>query len=1555
MENISMTSSTLQSNVDTAATHSARFTHQRSDLGIFCQALVGLTADGEYRDKALLASLTQQLANPEAQASIALELAAIPRNQWPDGDLQVDPSAAMAGAARAEYLRKMAIHVVNPDGARWLNTAIEDATDVPGMRALSLAISLGAEHSRLSFESLIALAALLLMPVLHSSRELDEALPDANSLDAHVPRLDSWSTVRNVEYLLQHSGMALLCEPASQGSVLRLSPHATWHALCQTAQFESVFKPLLSYMDWFGGRSGEHTSPLVTQALAGRVIADHVAATVRMDGEPLEKALRRRWVCELSHVQIHDKVRKLVRAHYPHALSSTLDIMCHLFLREAMPELLVEGVPDHLQYGRSLQSVAFIHGVALVEALSPGLSQITPYDTLIKVSADLAKSSDVDIHALWAKTLIIPALRYATAHGAIQWAANDDVHHASAAQISQALAYLDAQQSLHAQELNSLLGIKPADRKGLAQQMLKAAGVDHWLWEQSIHIDHWPILQAHGFTVASSYSIDRLLAAGRPQASVVELVMMGEVYMQGQPTVPEAYVTAFDAFQRALVSAEASIIRRQLSEMQTIDQKTLLESTCELSRVRFDGQEGTQGLFIRCQAGDHRSDFEGHSVSERFFELIPAAGVAGEARQAFTYEVEGVTWSGVISIIEALRRKEAHQRRIEKARVTPLWPMDSDAYLLGAVSRSSAALHQPQQGTLIPSATLVYSADADQQSGLDILANKAAEHLLGDFLERNKAEHLHETQWEQVWAKEREYADIAARLIIPFYGCIKDLASGDRSGGVIVGCVMDVAFVLLPLGQFVSSTARIVLRAGEMSVESVARLTGKAVGKLIAGLAKSSAVFALRDMGRLGLKMGVRGWAALLEDVPALSSVFSSQAVLDATFGLDKGMYRLAEDVQLPITAEPASKIVMVDGRADVVVRDLGTLEQPDFRLSDPRSGAAFGKKLTQVAQGERMEFSVFSAQERISPEHYPPIAPVTEVEYGTACEVRIVERCNVRAIEREGGVFDILVDDQIYHIDANAPDAALRKLAVEKLSLRSTLLQETERLCRVRRNLIEIPCTQGVKLATPAPEPIIDGSTSPKRTGKYPSNAMDAREFGLDRLSLGADAEASSIDVFVNEGKFCKWADSVEPLASTSAAVKRVVPLSEAERALLALPETPVYLPELRGALARAGLLGLPENFPMDDALWIYAHIPVINIGPIASDIADARALRGIRLEIDGDNWIFIEPDTGLFYKAPISVDEAPDLRFSRVTEAEEINEYIRVSEQYRLVREFPGAEQDQENIARLLFDLLDDSARADWHVSWGEPVTHYDDYVQWCTANQKPNDLLTFAANIMSGEEIQKKFVTLARNSIPDFKKITLRSLPDQQHTVEVLNQLLPTQGSPVKWEKLTLESIVTPKAPKLIMKQVRGANLSFLQAYTESGDRIVYYALSGGNKAKDLKLQLDVAESTERVIDGVIYRDARARMAGRQPDPRFTSLPVIRDVDHLVVRSFGRYLDSERLIATVFKEDMASTKLTHIKVFTVLDTCRSCGGFVLPRLKLDFPDAQFSVTYLKPYQVD
>nr|WP_249583094.1 deaminase domain-containing protein [Pseudomonas viridiflava] len=1532
-----------------AARHTAEM---GSAVSLFCDSFSGLIPNGLYRDRALSDWLTTHLQTPDVWSTLTEALSSTGRAESGPGDLQVDPATHMSVATRAEYLRKIVTCVVNPDNERWLAPAIANAQRAPAMRALSLAIRLRFEHPGLAFGPAMMLASLLLMPVLETSLEPDDALPDARALDADIPQLDAWSTMRNADYLFSQMGIDSLCDITDGALTLRLSPRETWYALIHTAQFNATFAPMLKYLGWYGGNPGEQASPRITQALAGRSIVDFFLGTPDATGESLEVSLRRAWVLNYSHVQLGEEVRKRIRERQPGASPGTVDMLHYLLLRETMPELLADGVPDHLQYGRSLQSVALLHGVALIESTTPGLAVTLPYDDLVQVSAELAESEDPEVQALWARTLALPALRYATAHDAVQWSPHDDLHQASAGQITVALSYLQIHQQLHAEELNRLLAIKPPDRKALAEQMLTEAEVPGWLWEQAVKVDHWPVLQDRGFTVASSYSIDRLTAVGQPEATVIELVMMGEVYISGVLTVPEAYASAFETFRASLISAETDVIKRLLAEMQPDARATLLNSTCEVSRLRFGAEEGGQGVFIRCQQGDHLNDFQGHSVEESFFELIPASGVARQVRQSFRYSVEEVTWSGTPSIPEALRRREAHQQRIEAARTTPLLPMDSDAYLNGTVSRSSADPHSPAQGTLIPATHLVYLNDADEHTRIDTLARSVATHVLARFLEQSNTEHQHETQWERIWARERELADTVARLVIPFYGCIRDLQEGDHSAGVIIGCAADAVFALVPLGQFAGSTARIAMRAGELSVLSVTRLTGKAIGRLMVGMAEQSGLAAVRDLIKAGLKLVSVGGTALLHLSPALKTVFSSRAVIKGVFGFDKGMYRVFDSVEQPwqplrLTSD---RRAAVDGYPAVAVRDIGTVQAPDFRLLDPDYDRAFGKKLTPVAQGERLELSSISAAEGIRRDRYPEVVPITSGADGFH-EVRIDSRCRVSTLERREGEFDILADGRVYHLDSGAPDAALRERAIDRLSSTSDTLDEVENLCRVRRDLEPVTCATGIKLATPAPEPVAAGSTSSTRTGLYPSQAMDAREFTLARLSVGAGDESSGIDVFVNEGKYCKWGEPAEVLAA-GVSGKTVSPLTEQERALFALPETPLYLPELNGNLSSEGLLGLPNNLAHDDAVWIYQHIPVVELGPVAAGVSDARTLRGIRMEFSAADWIFIEPDTGLFFKAPTPVEGSTDLRFSRVEAREEISEFVRVSEQYRVFRERPDAGTDQENIARLLFDLLGESERASWNLSWGKAIRTYDDYVLGCKAQGQKNELLAIGTNVLSGEAIQKRFVDLVKASIPDFKKVAERSLPEQQHIVEVLNRLLPVQGSKAKWEALSLQSVVTPKAAASILKQVKGANLSFMQIYTESGERIVYYALSGGEKARALRLQLDLAKGTEHVVDGVIFRDARARMVGRPPDPSFTSLPVLRDADRLVVREFSRHVDSERLIATIVKEDMASTRLTHIKVFTVMDTCRSCGGFVLPRLKLDFPDALFSVTYMKSY---
>lgn len=1500
----------------------------RAPLDVFCDVIAPMLPADEYRDKPVADALAKALGRVATWLDIVFDLQAIPEDDHPDSRLQLDVLTPTSIDSRADFLRKVAVYVLNPADEEWLAVAIASARQAPGLQILSLANALHVKQAQLRFEPAMALAMLLLGPGLQPGLEAGDALPTARALNVVVPGLESWSPLRSANELFRQAGIGLLCRPEGAVNVLRWRPSQTWQMLMQTSQFSAVFTPMLAHMQWYTGGLQQHASPRITQALAGRAIIDYFLGATQAFAQPLATTLRGAWLADYSHADLCTKVRADIRARQPDASSSTLDLLYYLLLRETLPELLIEDVPDHLQYGRSLQSVALIHGMALLEGLGQGYSLAPRFDDLITVSAAMTQSSDAGVHALWVRTLVVPALRYATAHEAIAWAGTVNTDQASAAQISQALTFLKTQQALHATELNALLSIRPPDRKQLAQQMLTEAGMDRRTWDLAIKVEHWPILQEHGFTLSTTYSLDRLLAIGRPQATIVELVMMGEAYIATRPTVPEAWASAFEVYRQALVQAQGPVISRLLSEMSMKDRRVLLSSTCEVSRVMFDKQQADQGLFIRCQPGDHRVDFHRHTVTgEVFLEIIPASGVVRTCAQRFDYTPELDTgFSG--NIVASVEKQERNAKKQADALITPLLPFDSDGYLRGTASRRSTAYPNALNGMLIPCAELIYTSEGSDQSRLDAFARVAAGHQLDYFLEQSRVLHSHETAWEEIWRKERTFADMAARLIIPFYGCISDLAADKHSAGVIVGCVVDAAFAVIPFGQFAGSTARIVVRAGKMSVLSVIESAGKALGRLIVGLAEQSAVLALRDIGKSVLKLGRLGWVKLLEDVPALKTLCSSASA--SPDGIRLG------------------RRALVDGRPNVAVYNVGTADAPDFRLLDTESGSAFGKPLTPVSGREPLEFVMLSVGERIGPDHYLAILPVTSGADGVR-EINIADGCHVRAIERQEGVFDILVDGEVYHLDTTAADAAMRKLAVDKLSAETEVLSAVDNLCRRRRELLPMPCNNGVKLATPAPEPLAAGSTSPRRTGKYPSLAMDAREFTLGSLSASAGDVEHKIDVFVYEGKFCTWA---EPAGASTSTAKAVSVLSEQERSLFLLPEAPVYRQEVQGVLAHDGLLGLPDNYPPEDAQWIYENAPVIELGPVAAGIDDARTLRGLRHTTGEADSIFVEADTGAFYKAPVPADGSPGLTFTRLSSLVEINEVLRLLEQYRLVRERPGVLTDQENIARLLFDLLDESERPAWNVSWGTDSVTYEDYARWCMRHEQENELLKFAGNILAGEEFQKKFVELAKKSIPDFKKIAERTVPEQQSIVDVLNGLLPVQGSVARWEALDLASVVTSRASKNILGQIRGANLSFAQVYTDAGERVVYYALSGGMKAKSLRLACDTAGTTEHVIEGVIFRDARARMAGRAPDPGFTSLPVVRDADHLVIRDFGRQLDSERLIATVLKEDMATTKLTHIKFFTVMDTCRSCGGFVLPRLKLDFPQAQFSVTYLKNY---
>lgn len=1232
-------------------------------------------------------------------------------------------------------------------------------------------------------------------------------LPDSRILNRAVPAFTTWSTLGSPDQLFQHMGIDAFCQP---DGTLRRSARATWQQLFHGEAFQTLAAPLIRHMGWYGAQPGEAVSPRMTQMLVGRSIVDHFLGASGTDREAMERATRRQWITRYSHVELYDTLRQQIHDRYPEASSATLDLLLYLLLRESLPELLISGVPEHLQYGRSLQSIALIHGTLVIEAMGAALSACVSCDELVRVSAVFSAATDPAIQALRARALVRPALLYASAHQAIELS-DDDFGTASAGQIAQAIACLQAAQDAHAAELHRLLSLQAPDRRQLAENLLRQAGVAEIAWTLPADSQSLALLQAHGLSLAWSSPLDRLAAWARPPASLVELVMMGEVWREGQATVPDAYEQAWQVYEAALRSAQAAVIARLLAEMPPAQREVLLNSTCELSRIRFAGGEGVQGLFIRCRQADNPI------AGERFFELFPAAGVIRPTRQRFTYHPEHRSIDS-LNLPELWRNHEANLALDAKAPFIAQLPFDSDAYLHGRVSRRVTDLHAPALGELVA------AAQPCAPGPLAVLAEAAARHLLAGFLKQNKDEHRHLSGWEQTWAREREWADTAARWLVPFYGCIKDLSSGDYSTTAVSECSLDAVSALIPVGQFVAATARVLLHAGEISVRSLALQAGASVVRLTEGLAQQSAAFLVRDTARAAARVG-QAAVDLVHELPSLKRVLSEPAVLKRS-----------------------------------------------------------------------------------------------------------------------------------------APDLVLRQRA--PLSPAAARLEQLARTCRVRRELVPVACADGIMLMTPAPSLAEELPEETVRTGQHYSHAMAARRFELATMTAQADTSLPAMAVFVYENRLCTWQATAGTQTSAQAAlaVGTTVEVSETDRLLHDLPAPLRYRQQISATRLDEPLFGLTRQAPGMDLEHFNRQAPVIRLGSIVYGVADSRTLRGVRLEQAGQSWIYLEPDRSVFYRAPEPADSASVLQLERVRSDDEgLGEFLMHTEQYRLVREVPGIWQDRQNIARMLFDMLDETERA----LLPEPGMTFEQYQDMCRASQRPNDFLEYASKVLSGKSFQDVYIALARQTVADFKSMVERSPAQAQALADVLNNLLPARPARKGWAVLSADSIVQPAAIKRIRKQVNGANLAFAAVQVDGRQAYVFYAVSGGQLGEHVRLQPERPWTDGAFINGVDYIDARPQAPSLSDpddyaipdDPRFTTLPALRHAERLEVRAVNRSLDSERLIGTRIKDELQAMagSVTRIDFFTLLDACRSCGGFALPRLRRDFPQAEFSVTYLKPYQDD
>lgn len=1509
-----------------------------------------LPAGGDYHDSPLTQSLEQQLAQQSTQQHLTAIVEATP--PWNEGELLPESFSPWRQENSVLLLQRLARAALGTEHEAWAPLAFESARSAAGMQAFSFAATLIQKHPSLSAASCLRLGMLLSPSAGAQIPAPEHPFADNLALETPLPDFNAWCPLASADELFHSLGLALFCETKAGKQQLKRPAWQAWQAMVQSSHFNTLCQPLLQAMGWYGGAPGETPALSSTQALLARAVLAHFLGPCKGSLHSLECSFQGSWVSELSHLQLSERLREEIAKRNANSSPATQGMLHYLLLRRIAPELLIANTPDWLPYGRALQSAALIHGARLQEALAPGSCCLSSFDDVVTLASSLSESQDPELQDLWSRTLALPALRYATAHGEVGSVKGNDIQLASPQQINAALRFLSDAQRAVGKDV-ALLGRAMTSRREMALEVLAFAGIPSNYWNEGIDDPQtWSYLKSRGLRKSSDYEANQFRTSnyGAPTSppfappvvrlatpmNLLQLVTMGQVNALNKRSVPERYAREFERLTSDWITATSNIIERLCLEQTLAVRNLLCTNTCEISRVSFNEQNGQQGLFIRCKIGDHRHDFDEHtSTPETYFELFPSAGVLRRCDQRFVYlakaTVDATTFSDPLAGAFHAKSLMTYEQQRKNARLKPLQPLDSDAYLHGTPSYSQQAIKTPLKGTLAPASTYLFCGTDTQQAFFQRFANAAASHLLSPTLSTLKQQTLNLTPWEEVQAAQEKVLHEAAKLLLPLYGCISDLKGGDRSALTVIGCVFDAVGLLIPAGLFIRSIVGIARTGGALTVRAVSGAMSAALSKLSAQL--------VQEIPFVGIAQLLRGTIRL--PVTLLSSL---QKLVKS-----ERLKKLIRPAHLAHTEE----LKTVDGAQDCPVHNLGSPENPDYRMFDPFENRPFGPPLMASKTADTL--ATAARAKPITPELHPERTLFAITDDGLL-QLPVAGRCSVRIRNTPANHYDIDIDEHSYRLDPQRNDRAFEQLSTAPMPAQQRFIPHPT-ACRVKRGLTQVnSCTTATQLVTTSATPPLAAGITPS-AGRVASLAFEHRQFQLQkRIVQGTSTTSpSTLETFVHDGKFCKWDHEVIPAKGNRAAQvlpqKKTTELSPQERKLLDLPDAPRYRTQIQGRMSTQRDFGMPADISGNQAKLLNPHIPTVELQAITDEMADMRTLRGIRLKENGQDVIYLEVDTGKFYKGPPGADE---VTFTRITSRSEIDEYLRHAEQYRFVAERPYSLVDRENIATLLFQVAVKKNEPDiaaW-LALSPANKKYETYVQWCLKNNERNVMLYAAENVLSAEKAQSDWVKLTKTLIPDWKPMSQRQGLEQLHATGILGALLPAQGKENLWVPLTHDNIASPDMAKLISKQVGGANLAYAAVQTTVGKRYVYYALSGGKRTKGIHLKPFKQGENSHTVDEVTYIDAGALMKNRSPDPAFTSLPVVRDADRLTIRPFDRHLDSERLIATIVKESHASADLAAIDFFTLLDTCRSCGGVVLPQIALNYPEARVSVSYLLDY---
>lgn len=224
---------------------------------------------------------------------------------------------------------------------------------------------------------------------------------------------------------------------------------------------QAVGRRLNTVLGWYGAADNESVDQMITRQLTWKaLILELDPLAHRKPGYIVgyEFGKAENWGRPLADIQeefeglLSWRLRNLQGGR-----SRSSARLAALILAPTAPEWFVKGAPKALRYGNGVW-VNYAHGVALAEALVPGMSQTLDYEQLMDLPLKMGHSATDSERDIIVQTRIAPVLQWAIANNVVSANASSVY---GTAKIQKAMAAFDQRQHKVVSAINALLSKIP--------------------------------------------------------------------------------------------------------------------------------------------------------------------------------------------------------------------------------------------------------------------------------------------------------------------------------------------------------------------------------------------------------------------------------------------------------------------------------------------------------------------------------------------------------------------------------------------------------------------------------------------------------------------------------------------------------------------------------------------------------------------------------------------------------------------------------------------------------------------------------------------------------------------------------------------------------------------------------------------------------------------------------------------------------------------------------------------------------------------------------------